>query len=257
MINKGIMDQEIHEKSIVYFNSNNKVQGNHSNGKMVVNNHLLKVKKIGVKSIKMYNSFYNITSLNNTIGFNENGTLNALTIAVGNYTLTEVLNLVKTEINAVAVDTWDWAFNVNTGKVTWASTLSTTGAFIIDATSKESVIYGLATDLGHKTQAGQAHPVVSDSLPDIDISEVLVEMKGLNNVHTHNKYLKSVLYTVPISTVGFGSMFSAEHSNIYFHDLSKDGSNIHDITYSLRDTNHNVLDNHGVPWSMELVCLHQ
>lgn len=251
-------DQEIYEKSIVYFNSNNRSSGTHYDGKMTIHNHLEKVVKMGVKSIKMYNSFYNITALNDTFSFTENITPHVgLAIARGNYTLTEILNYIKVVINSVCADVWSWTFSVNSGLITWTSVGATTGFFTIDSQTSEGVVYGLMTDLGFTTQATATHPIQSNQIPDVDISEVLVEVKGLNNTHTHNKYLKSVLTTVPISTVGFGSMYAIENSSIYFHDISKSGTSIHEITYSLRDTNHNILNNNGVPWSMELVCLHK
>jgi len=145
-------------------------------------------------------------STNNVLQFFDSAGANSITIPNGTYTLTELMTLLKTLLDAASPDTYTVTFNSNTLQLTITST---SALFQIDTTNlNNSPFYQLG-----------AAPNVITAAADIQVFPNAVELSGIKKVYLRLSNFPTDVHNINTGTFSFAidvtSCFS--EINYFFH----------------------------------------
>lgn len=200
-----------------------------------------------VNSVTFPNVFYNITSDNNVLKIEENGqSATTITLAVGFYTGTDLITVLKTALDAVLVSgTVVLSLTDYTEKFKFTFT-TTTAKIYADATSTMSDILGITT-----TTASFSAVVDADYIPKLyGVSDVYLESRTLSNDKLYDSKTgrkRPVMKVIPL-TAGFGEMNLWESDDSYDRDIFGSERSISTIDIKLTDGNDKLLNlqNHSL-----------
>ena len=202
---------------------------------------LFQVSRIGISEIVMPNTFYNITSANNTISVNEGGGAQTVTITAGFYDIDTLLDALKTALDADGTLTgvFTCSYSTITYKVTIASTVA------------NSIVYGqLADDLGFMVTTGSATSHTATRVFDINKIKEIYILSTINTNHELNSKRQSILGKVVLNG-SFGEVIVSKNESVNYINLESP-QDIGSLNFQLIDNSHNVLSNNDLEWSMTI-----
>jgi hypothetical protein len=210
-----------------------------------------KIVGYGLKSAIIPKTNYNIPAIRNTFTFNNSISTSTITITPGNYTMTELLAEIQTQLNALGFDTYTVTYNSISGKVTFQSTLA---AFTINptlSTQQGSILYKLGFVPGIAYTGGT---VTAPNVADISgIKSAFIKIKQLTQ-YMRNTTNSMLNFKVDLSCQ-FGSIvYFADEGRYhqYFNVSTVNLSNIGYLEVSLVDEYGVPLELNGRDWSFVL-----
>lgn len=206
-----------------------------------------------LENVKIPITFYNINLNFNTLNFDEfDGVTtdnNTLTIPVGNYTISDLIVELATQLNTNTTDanTYVVSYNAITGKVNISFTGGSTTVTIL-ATST------LNPAIGFSTTTSQ---VISTNLDGVNVATVqfirylkVITRLPINNYYTTNTR-QAVILKIPITMSRYQFDFY-ENDQGYMLQLSNPDT-LKEVEFHILDRSNNEIDFNGVNWSAELV----
>ena len=235
-----IIDSKDRENYITTSSNNFRVDlANPINGRVVA---------YGLKSAVIPKTNYNIPAVRNTFTFNNSISTSTITITPGNYTMTELLAEITTQLNALGFDTYTVTYNSISGKVTFQSTLA---AFTLNPTldtSQGSILYKLGFVPGIAYTGGT---VTSPNVADISgIKSAYIKIKQLTQYmkNTTNSVLNfKVDLTCPFGSIVFFADEGRYHQ--YFNSNKDNLGSMGFFDVTLVDEYGTLLDLNGRDWS--------
>ena len=206
------------------------------------------VARMRLLSCTMPNVMNVFNSTNNVLQFIDSGGANSITIPDGTYTLTELMTLLKTLLDAASPDTYTITFNSNTLQLTITST---SALFQIDTTNlSNSAFYqlGAAPDVISAPSAQQVFP---NAVELSGIKKAYIRLNNfvfdLHNVNT-GVFTFAVNITSCYSEINY--FFHRTHTNqeYYFETDSGRKYNVSSIDVQLTDEFSRPLDLKGKNW---------
>jgi hypothetical protein len=92
-----------------------------------------------LKAVNVFNSYTNINSTNNQVGYTANSVSGVVQLPSGSYTIVQLATALKTNLDLATSLTWSVSFS----SVTFKMTFATTGAFVLDFSVAKSLGFGL------------------------------------------------------------------------------------------------------------------
>lgn len=205
----------------------------------------------GLKSAIIPKTNYNIPIIRNTFTFNNSISTSTITITPGNYTMTELLAEITTQLNALGFDTYTVTYNPISGKVTFQSTLA---AFTLNptlSTQQGSILYKLGFVPGIAYTGGT---VTAPNVADISgIKSVYIKIKQLPQYirNTTNSMLNfKIDLSCPFGSIVYFTDEAKYHQ--YFSISTSSTFNIGYLQISLVDEYGIPIDLNGRDWSFVL-----
>lgn len=193
---------------------------------------------------RMPNSFYNITSSNNTIVFNEGiGDLTA-TLTPGAYTTSTLKTEIETRMNAAGTQAYTWTYN----GTTLLGTFSAAGAFILKWAS--STAYSVLGFTASNTLSATSH--TSTSVVQLNTPrDILIDIKEFSTtlITSDNG---SGNFVIPVDAAsGSVSDYSAAMHGAQCVDFGREMV-IGTLNINVLARDGTSIDLHGGHWSMVL-----
>lgn len=205
----------------------------------------------GLKSAVIPKTNYNIPVIRNTFTFFNSASTFTITIQAGNYTMTQLLAEIKTQLDLTGLDTYTVTYDPISGKVTFSAA---TFPFILNPTldnSQGSILYKLGFVPG---QAYAGLTVTSPNVADISgIKSVFIKIKQLTQ-YMRNTTNSMLNFKIDLSCP-FGSIIYYADENKYhqYFNIAQDNltnQGFFDIT--LVDEYAVPIDLNGRDWSFVL-----
>ena len=210
------------------------------------------VVRIVVKSVEFSNTFYNITELNNTfeIEFSIDGPISITPIRPGNYTTSQLINLIVTDIQGqLSTGTFDITQDTNTGKLTFSivggaiQTLQLWAAEDAPNGSTLSPFLGIINTSNFTTFA------TATRLPNLyGVTKAYLHCLALaeGNLVDGDIEVHDIVSEIPI-TVSFGSMnhYQSRDDELDSINYNTPRDNIDTIDIALKDIDENILTLQG------------
>jgi len=202
---------------------------------------------IGLLSVIMPNTFYNINDFNNTISVTEGSNTVSIVLSNGVYNIASLLTTLSTALtnNLTLTGTFTCTLDAITQKVVISSTV----AFIINM---DTLGYGLATSLGFTSTQSSATTQTANNLYDISGTREVYIQVNLPLASHFNDDLRDIIGGVPVVQGSFGDIITKSYESseqmIWFSSTQY----INSLSISLVDGYGRPMDLNGVNWSMEL-----
>ena len=188
-------------------------------------------------------SFYNISSINNTLKYTVNGGgVQTLTITEGNYNVNTLITEITTGIPALTI-----TYNSKTNKLTFSHS---TYDFTFESNSTCFEVLGFTDDTTYSSTSQVLTSTISINLFTIRNVYVTSDNFQINNINNSTPNKSNILCSIPVDS-SHHSMIS--YSNIY--NVRNMIYNVHNLTnlhVKLTDQDDDVLDLNGVHWSLTL-----
>ena len=131
-------------QKILYFKSDDIVQGNTSKGIIQYNQQIDHNVNYVLYEFVMNNNLYNVNDTNNKVYFDEGGGTLTATLTNGNYFQSDFTTELQTQLNAIGADTYTCTYSNTTGKITVVDTTGTFGfVFLTNTTNTARYLLGL------------------------------------------------------------------------------------------------------------------
>lgn len=269
-------------KTKFIFDSNQRYSGTNTNCTFVIPSPIPLTKSFEISNIEIPHTFYNITSNNNTIRWQDNTpTNNTSTIPAGNYTIDTLLTEIGTQMTADTSDGLTYTATKN--DTTKRITITNSGPSNFNLTwDHNTATLNLAKILGFLLSEGQ-----EEFYGDANISGVFPSASssytGGNNYFIawpRNIYIKSnlgyktkehiskalrissgtanisssqynIIRKIPVETIYGDTIVEKPQLNTEIYQLKS--NSVSQIDFQLLDDNLDEIDLHGQSWSIELI----
>lgn len=200
---------------------------------------------IRLLSLSLPNTFYNITSSNNTLTVTDTGGIASVTITAGFYDLTGLYAALKTALDGNA--TLNGTYTLSQSSVTYKTTISCTVNFNISTSTTLSQMLGYS---GTTTTGASA---TSENIPNINIGSVYIATDVALNTYVDSQ-IRNVIAKATASET-FGSYLSLPYEDPQYIQF-KSPMTLSQIGLTLTDQDGTLLDTNGVEWSciVELIA---
>lgn len=210
-----------------------------------------RISAYGLKSAVIPKTNYNIPAIRNTFTFNDGVADYTITITPGNYTMTQLLTEIVTQLNALGPNTFAITYSDISGKTTW----TTTGpAMVINPSldaSQGSILYKMGF------VPGVSYTGVSITSPNV------ANISGVKTAYIRIKQLTQYIRNTTNSMMNFKVDLSCPFGSIiYFADEAKyhqyfignkdNISSLGSFDIALTDEYGAYLDLNGSDWSFVL-----
>jgi len=234
------------QSGLIYIDSRRRDYGS-SSAFTITWNEDIALDAIGLLSVIMPNTFYNINDFNNTLSVIEGSNTVNIVVSNGVYNIASLLSTLATALtnNLTLTGTFTCTLDSITQKVVISSTV----AFLINMDTKG---FGLATSLGFTSTQSSATTRTGNNLSDISGTREVYIQVNLPLASHFNDDLRDIIRGVPVVQGSFGDIItktyeSSEHM-IWFSNTQY----INSLSISLADAYGRPMDLNGVNWSMEL-----
>ena len=207
--------------------------------------------EIALYNFSMYYTWFNITNLNNQFRYWNGSVFKTLSIASGNYGVSDLNSAIKTGVNALG-DTGDnieFTSNFSTLKVD----LILLNSYQVDFRDVNSnnfrTLFGFSSNLFTSSQAGDLSPDITNGIDSVAIACSLVSS---NDNYINNKSNNFIYSFVPNTGVGSNLNAGAGVANPLYLPISVKGS-VGSFDISVRATDGSLLDLNGENTSYTLV----
>lgn len=213
-----------------------------------------KLDQIALDTFIMTNTFYNVTSSNNTFVFQENvGASATATLTAGNYTISDILTSLKTAMEAVSPNsrTYTLTANTSTNKLTIAVSA---GTFSVLATGGLNLMLGFS----RSTASGQNASNTGTRIYNLSRYGFLLLKCTACRADTYQTITgnkQDVLGYIPICEASFGDLYSYRPENLSWIDISPE--RLDRLEFVLTDDENNVIDINGGYVSLKLACRYE
>ena len=218
--------------------SANKNYGTSTNYYITLDEPLYNIQSVKLLHTRIPVSWYNITSANNIILFNEGSGNLIATLTKGNYNITELIIEIKNKMDLIGVNT----YTVSYDKITMKLTISSTGSYILSFASSISTIWNMLGYNNVNTISNISH--TSDNIIDlisVKYIQIVIPEIGIigRSTNTNNEYT----FLVPVnedkaSIIQFNENNTFNQIQYNIHN-KKDIQNLHII---IKDQDNNILD---------------
>ena len=206
-----------------------------------------------ISSVTIPSSYYVINTTNNffTIIFGSN---NLITITPGNYTPSELVSAIQTQLTAISSDL-SISYNTNTGFFTFSTS---SAAFGLDATEINNLLSTLMGFLQQlypsDTTSKTSTNVANLSGPKyVQIVSNALSYKSSFEPSSTNTNVKNVILRIPVKVNSFDMIVYENYNENNVVPFDREFPNIIDI--SLVDEQGNGINLNGCEWSFNLVAL--
>lgn len=202
---------------------------------------------VGLLSVVMPNTIYNVNSTNNSITITEGATTKTVSVPAGIYNIAGLLTVLGTELtnDGTLTGTYSLTLDPTTQKV--VASCSTNFTIVPDSDGD-----GLATSLGFTVAQAQASSRTANQLYDISGERSVYIQLDLPLSSRFNNERRDIIGVVPIVEAEFGGIISKSYESseqmIYFADRQF----INSLNVRLIDGKGRLVDLNGVEWSFEL-----
>lgn len=205
-----------------------------------------------IQNIRLPISFYNITTNNNTLLFNDDGVDYTITIPPGNYTLSELISEIQTLMNATMALT---VYTITYSNITQKITITSDGAGGITTIKQSSIIKYLGFD---------ANQTIPDGGSGTGNNVAYLISKHLKlqiaNIVSNNLYSNDISNTTHVQPIGVNIPITKTRNEIEFYE-NNDGplikmsnyNSISSLNVKLLDEENNIIDLNNVPFSFEVI----
>lgn len=243
LINMNTMNTRSNKSGLLFINSARRDFGTPSNFTISWNEDI-EMKGIGLLSLVMPNTLYNINSSNNKLSVTEGVLDSIITVPIGTYNIVGLLNTLSSLLNGDSILTG--AYNLTLDPVSQRVVITCDTNFTIDPTSLGKA---LGFQLPDRPQAGTQ---TGDSLYDISgIREVYIQL-DLPLGNRFNSEYRDIIGVVPLVSAEFGGILSRSYESdqqmIWFNTPQY----VNSLRVQLIDKDGILVDLNGVDWSMEL-----
>jgi len=234
------------QSGLIYIDSRRRDYGSSSAFTLSWNEDII-MDGIGLLSVIMPNTFYNINDFNNTISITEGSNTVSIVLSNGVYNIASLLSTLATALtnNLTLTGTFTCTLDTITQKVVISSTV----AFIINM---DTLGYGLATSLGFTSTQSSATTQTANNLYDISGTREVYIQVNLPLASHFNDDLRDIIGGVPVVQGSFGDIITKSYESseqmIWFSSTQY----INSLSISLVDGYGRPMDLNGVNWSMEL-----
>lgn len=226
---------------LLHISSKDKQQGTNEDFSLNLSNHywLQSVKGVIVKQITVTNVFYNVDSTNYSFTYEIAGVPSTVTVAAGQYTITQLLSALDTAMVADGVVGFSSSLNAITQRVDFSST---TAIEYLYAGNDMAEILGITTGNGSDVTSfsAQAAPKL-DGVTNLAIASNTL---GENNYLSSDQKIQDVIAIVPV-TGPYGDVihYQSQEAELDSWDaLSfRQGKNISQIDVRVFDKDKNTL----------------
>ena len=197
------------------------------------------------------NSIYNVDSSNNTFNFQENaGPAVSASIAICNYSLTEILPVIKTAMEAVSPNTR--TYTLTTSNITNKITISVSaGTFSVLETGGLNLMMGFSRSTPTAQNASNVAPRVYNftRYSNLILSTSICSGDTFNTITGASQ---GILESIPIGESSSGDIYVYRPTELHWKDLS--GPRIDQVRIKLSDDFNKIVDLQGGYLSLYLVC---
>lgn len=199
---------------------------------------------ISVESAQFPVSFYNVNTSNNTLKINVTGTTTTLTLTVGNYNSTTLVEMLQTVFTSAGLTGFTFLYSTITGKLT----ITKTPLFTITASGSTCLGF-----LGYDTTTDTTGTSLTGTSPLNLLGSLRIKVVSttLNtfNVDSAFKGGVSLLGTIPINSGNFGLIL---YENNSLTDTELRDLDINNIDIQLIDDYGNFFDFNNIDWAITL-----
>lgn len=239
----------------ILINSKNRTSGTSHKFAIGLKNGITYVDSFAIGAIKIPKSYYNVTSLNNRFRFvDSTATTHDLTLAAGNYDITQLITWLSVNMNIVSTDTYHFNLNQLTNKL---DVSTAAGSWSLDFTidNNMSVLLGFDNQIYESSVNSIGEQgitaVNSPSLDRTDRIHIICNEIHRDNYHFNDTLgFGNILDTV-IDNAPFGGYVTKEQDFNIFYNLPSVNF-ISSMYFRLVDDNGNDLDLNGLDWTIEI-----
>jgi len=216
-------------------------------------------------------TFYDIDSTNNTLLTNADGDGNITsTIPEGNYTITELMAEIETQLDADTAETWTLTYDDITNKITinavWGG--STTVSLVFDTIANGSTLndpLGIGKTSNGLSDSSLAIPNTTDTeatyTVDLDTKSYINVETNISSANYYDKNSQKHIGAIVPITVDRNEKQYFENTDGHLTLLNNKGP-LSCISFKLKDENDVAIDLNGAEWSTtfaiyELTELHK
>lgn len=234
------------ESGLLYVDSRRRDTGTSSDFSITWNEDI-SMDAIGLLSVVIPNTLYNINQYNNVISVSEGVNTVSVSITQGVYNISGLLTTLGTALtnDLTLTGTYSLTLDATTQKV--VASCSTNFRINIDSDGD-----GLASSLGFITTRTQATSHTADQLYDISGERIVYIQLDLPLSSRFNKERRDILGAIPIVEAEFGGIisksFESDQQMIYFGDRQY----INSLNVRLIDGKGRLVDLNGTEWSFEI-----
>jgi hypothetical protein len=198
---------------------------------------------VSVQTAMIPYSFYNVSSINNTLKYTINGgATQTLTITPGNYNVNTLITAITTDIPAFTI-----TYNSKTNILTFSHS---TYDFTLESTSTCFEVLGFEDNITYTSTSQVLTGTISLNLFTIRNVYVSSDNFQINNINNSTPNKSNILCSIPIDT-SHHSMIS--YSNIYgVRNMIHHVHNLTNLHIKLTDQDDDVLDLNGCHFSLTL-----
>jgi hypothetical protein len=237
---------EVHQSNYYYIKSSERIFGDIENG-LYNNANYDRAFAVRLSKVQIPYTYYNVTSNNNTVVFDEGGGNITVTITAGQYTLTQFLSALKTALDASA---GTGVFTITAGTNTYKVTIASTVNFIYRGTL--STINRLIGFANTDTTSGASHTGTKvynmGGTNYIDILSNYYSTHG-NRIQQSNLSGTNIIARIPVSNYSFGETIYYQSFVPHILKIKKDDRR--NIDLILHDEFGNQLDLNGQEWYIQ------
>lgn len=230
---------------LLFIDSSQRTSGTSSSFDILLNQEV-PMDSLKLQSVTIPNTFYNITSSNNSFTVTEGANTVSVSLTPGLYSINTLLTLLGTALTDNATLTGTYTCTLDS--ITQYVTISCTTNFTVISTG------ALARQLGFVNATAQAGTEVATELYDLSsLREVYIQVTNIPVSSLFNSGVRNIIGKVPLVGAQFGEIvyhsYDSEATMINFVSTEL----VDTIGISLVDSSGNLMDNLGIEWSLEFV----
>lgn len=241
----------IQEKQTIYINSNNRIDGTHTNFSAFLDvDPNKKFNRVSLIDLVVPKSMYLINSNNNTMTVEENSIQRTITIPVGNYSRKSFRSVLQTQLNTSAESGYVYTITYDQSSSVGDTGLYTFGCDTVSPQPKFIIGTGLYTQLG--LEKNTTYTFVADSLVSVNVMNFRSQTRLILKSNISQNYNNNILHYIT-SIDGDWQYVNFQNNSIVetYKDFILSNSNVY--KFQLLDENLVEIDLNGLPISFSIL----
>lgn len=211
---------------------------------------LQEVERIQMIQFTIPNTFYNVSSSNNTVCWNRSSTNYSYQIPSGQYSISTLLTTIQSGMNGVDNNSYALSYSSSTFMVT----VTGSSAFMLNWNSNPNASTGCYQQLGFtKQDTSSSTSITGSNVVDLAIPEYVFmdinELPGSMGTTSASSITNKLNFVIPLYESN-GNLVYVLEENIHEELRFKPPINLSNLTVQLKDKNSSILNTNGSNWHM-------